>query len=386
MRKTTKGQDSQIKPLFTLLSKLNVGLCVDDNGHSGHKFAWLDPESFSIKTNRLPSIVGHASKNELKDFSGRALDRYMIGTQSFTCNKDILHPVDVDNERYQTAPENVALTAHGLSINKQDTKPIVLATTLPFSRFYVHGKKNDALIEGVTTAYQNEIKKMVGATDAEFTTITIHSHHIYPEGFIGYYDWAIDDNGNIRTEVTGTSGPVLVVDIGGGTSDVVTILGGSTGLSADFGRSDSIPFGVIRLFVAIRDLLIKKVREVAPALRFGESGAIEQRILEVLLKNGSVTLNGIPQAIDLHTEIEKLKEDFIDDLTNSIYSIVKDITRYQQILFMGGGAVIFADYLKEKLPSSYILDEFANARGALKVLAFKVIPAMEAQLNASQKS
>ena len=78
--------------------------------------------------------------------------------------------------------------------------------------------------------------------------LQIVSHMIIAEGQAAFYDWAINYDGKVSLEATQIKA-ALVVDIGGGTTDIVTITSaGHLNITTDNSRCFTFEgFGLINL-------------------------------------------------------------------------------------------------------------------------------------------
>lgn len=365
---TKSGKKSAISTVLDHLNKRGLTLFADDNGHAWHKGAFFDSTG-KIITNKEPSIVGGGATS-LTDIRNKLVDTYLVDGDKFVCNRDVTKPLELRAERYQTSKENKALVAHLIFKNNQLSKKLILGTTLPISRFYQDGKINHVLLESTKKLFLESSTSRIldenGAVEAE---MNVAAHLCLPESFLAYYDWAFTEDGTVNAECMNLLGPICVIDIGGGTTDVATILGGS-GISVDFQRSQSFDKGIIDCFNQINDLFVEAVRIANPSIKIGENGKADQRILNKLFETGCVQITGVSGTIDISEAVNKVKTDFVEGIVEKTLKIIGDVTRYEKVLFVGGGAVAFKDLLEKALPNCIFLDEYANARGLLKVMAF----------------
>lgn len=365
---TKNGKKSVINTVLDHLNKRGLTLFADDNGHAWHKAAFFDSTG-KIITNKEPSIVG-GGDTSLTDIRSKLVDTYLVEGDKFVCNRDVTKPLELRAERYQTSKENKALVAHLAYKNNFLSRKLILGTTLPISRFYQDGKINQVLLESTrklfTECKTSRILNEKGEAEADMNVV---AHLCLPESFLAYYDWAFEDDGNVREECMSLYGPICVIDIGGGTTDVATILGGS-GISVDFQRSQSIVKGTIDCFNEINDLFVNAVNVANPAIQIGENGKADQRIINKLFETGCIQITGVSGTIDISNSVNTVKAQFVEEIVEKTLKIIGDVTRYQKVIFVGGGAVAFQELLEKALPNSVFLDEYANARGLLKVMAF----------------
>ena len=97
---------------------------------------------------------------------------------------------------------------------------------------------------------------------------------------------------------------------------------------------------------------------------------IDHQLLNKLFLNGSWQVIGLPGALDLSEQVVKLKSKFVRSIVRTIQRTIGDIAGYERIIFTGGGSVVLHQQLDQAMPGATFLDEYANARGMLKAMAF----------------
>lgn len=336
----------------------NIIYVVDDNGHSHHKLAAM--VDGKIQTWKLPAVVGDGSAG-ITNVAGDLQDTYDIDGRLFCCNEQIQHRFDIRNESYQHSAENKALVAHSLVNAGLDGKPIALGVTLPWrSAFVKGGSPNKAMLEKVGNFYSSgKIKNMGNGQE-----IKIVKAKPYAEGLAAFYDWGIGDNGELD-RATSTTGPICVIDIGGSTSDIVTLLGGSR-LSVDHSRCDTKKIGVLDAKQQMTAKLSHKLRD-AGVDGVDADGGIPGWMIEQAFTAGRVAVGALGE-IDMTEELAVIKASVANQITAFIKTTIGNPLSYQVIIFVGGGSIVFGEQLKALFPHAVFLDEFANARGALKYM------------------
>lgn len=175
-----------------------------------------------------------------------------------------------------------------------------------------------------TDLTNKQFKFTVRATMKKDMTVTIKNVFVVPEGYASYS--LVDD----KTK----SGNVLIIDIGGRTTNVVAM---------DYGKPqilETYKIGILDFYLKLKNLNIDK----------------------------QYKLEDIEKAID-RKDIKVSQKDlanFMNDILNEI-SLAVNINHYK-VLFTGGGSIVLKDIIKNILPEQCtLLDDplYSNVKGAL---------------------
>jgi len=342
-----------------------VAIVVDDNGHSAHKLISIDNKGQLISRKVLTRVASNSEG--LTDAVGRKVGSYYVAGVEYSCNENMSQDSNFALDSYQHSAENVALTANGIELLGHFDKRIVLATTLPFKRMNVDDN-NDK----VKKAFKSEIVK---AYDSKH--LKIIDHLIMREGELVFYDFAIEWDGTTNPELQGkTNNSILIIDIGGGTTDCVSITN-SSGLkiASDGTRSGTIEnFGILKVKGEVAKLLKQEIlKKVDPS--FSKMvNELAPRTIEEAFLTGVVNYPGIDGVVDISLQVNEIKGTFCDQLMRHLIDTVGRIDGFDTIIFAGGGAIGLKAQLNVKLPGCHYRDEYSNANGLFKVLAFQVVP------------
>lgn len=331
---------------------------VDDNGHSHHKLAYM--LNGKIETLKIPSIIGDGA-SQITDTAGTPQDTYQVNGRRFCCNTQIQTQIDLRNESYQISDENKALLGHAIAQAKLPKKPIILGVTLPWRQAYQgSGIPNTKRIEEVGKHYSNG--SIINLTNNE--RISFARAKPYSEGLSAFFDWGIDDNGSLSA-VNDLQGPVAVVDIGGSTTDIITVLGGKA-LNIDHSRSDTKKIGVLDAKRQV-SALVSETLEKETGLNPDSDGGIPDWMLQQIIDTGEIQV-GADIQINIQEKLDGIFQSVASQIVSFIKTTLGNPLSYQALVFAGGGAIIFKKYISSLYPQASFLDEFANARGALKFM------------------
>lgn len=343
---------------------MNTRMLVDDNGHSHHKLAWVD-ENQKIRTSKCQSIIGPGDQGMTKTDGSGFVDTYEVDGRRFVCHPQQDQPTDLRNATYQTSEETKVLTVHSMT---QAGLPIDasyhLGVTLPLNQYFRNdGSKNEALIKKVKDLYisGNKVKSLSDQKTSGFADVSV-----YAEGMCAFYDWLLLDDGQMKGDKQSLAlaqGSIVVVDIGGSTTDIVTfVLGGS--LATDHKRSGTLKKGVMDAKHLVRGAL-EEIMDRKGFNSTAEAGIPQFRIDEAFTRK---KMQFCGEEYNLEAEVNKACREVSLEILSFVKTKIGNVLAHQAIIFVGGGAIAFKDYIKEQLPNTEFLDEFANARGALKYM------------------
>jgi plasmid segregation protein ParM len=256
---------------------------------------------------------------------------------------------------YPFSPMNRVIVTHLLRLAGLAGQQVSIATGLPLSTYYEGAEPNAELI----ARKNSSIRTQVNCID-ESATANIVDHKVFPEGLAAWVDYAIGEDGKMRTftapegkQVTANELTIGVIDIGGRTTDVAVVL---PGRRIDHARCGSADIGALNVVEHVR---------VACQKRFGAD--VPGALIEQALRTGSMKMWGKPQ--DISEEIKAAVSQVMDGVWREANRRLGQAVDIDQILLVGGGVHLFKDIAK-RYPNVTIAEapEFANARGFAKYL------------------
>jgi plasmid segregation protein ParM len=247
---------------------------------------------------------------------------------------------------YPFSPINRVIVHHALRVAGLGGKQVKLTTSLPVAQYFSGSKPNVPIIERKLENLRIPVKAVSGVACSE-----IVSAHVLAEGICAWIDYSVNSQGDI---VVAPAEPAAVVDIGGGTTDIVTIL---PGWKVDNRRSGTAKIGVLHLIEIIRERV---------KARF-DLYDISQSSLDKCLQTGKITLWNKDE--DISDIVESAKKEVADQIYREVQRHIGKGAEFSKILFVGGGSVVF-DSIRSHFPNAVIhgQPEFANARGILKYM------------------
>ncbi|WP_323816565.1 ParM/StbA family protein [Cellvibrio sp. NN19] len=341
------------------LAANGYAIFIDDNGYDSHKIISIGADG-SVHRFKLNSLVKTGTQNVLRDHDGNIISAYEIGGQLYTCNESLGRDSQSLLDNYQYSNENLALFSHCVQRSKMWDKKLIIATTLPVKRMEVDGNKQKVIAQFKTP--------VVRAGKSE--PLQIASHMVVAEGHAAFYEWAINYDGSVLQEAAEAE-TILVVDIGGGTIDLVTMTSaGQLNVSVDEARCFTFEgFGLVSLKDELAKLIQFKLKVELPEDYKAAANNISQRTVDAAFDTGFISFPMLNKPIDISEEVSRLKGDWVAKLLRLIVENVDRLDGYNKILIAGGGAVALEQEIDTRLPGCVYLDEYANVNGLAKLMA-----------------
>lgn len=260
--------------------------------------------------------------------------------------------IDGEGTRFDDYPFsslNRVIVHHALRLAGLSGKSVKIGTGLPVAHFFSgpNATANINLIDKKNLNLRTPVQSTSGSPCAEIVDACVLA-----EGVAAWVDYSVDDEGDV---IINPSGPAAVIDIGGRTTDCVTIL---PGWKVDNKRSGTANVGVLNLMEDIKQKVSAKF----------DLMDIKQTTLDNCLTTGTIKLWN--KDYDIRDIVENSKKEIGEQILREIQRQIGRGQEFEKVLFVGGGAVVF-DMLQKKYPNAAMPKdpEFSNARGILKYMA-----------------
>lgn len=341
-----------------------VILAADDNGYADHKTAFFDAAG-KIECIKVPTSIQVGGSN-LTTVSGDRQDIYQVLddnkniVNTYTCSGSVTQPLNLRHPNYPFIEPNRVLLHHSLAKAGLTGKVVKVGVTLPFGDYFnADGSFNTPFhSRAVDNFKQNNVVQ-----EKDSLSVTIDSAHVFPEALSAFYDWGLDESGNYLPrfeELEENDGSILIVDIGGSTTDIVCVRMVDGNMMIDHAHSGTEKHGVLDVKEQINNEYQKK---------FGSGGhesALSNRAVTKILETGRHRGGG--RELDMVAEVQAIIGQVAQRVVSYVEAKAGKISDYEAIHFVGGGAVVFKEALKKAVDFASIGDEFANARGVLKYM------------------
>lgn len=257
---------------------------------------------------------------------------------------------------YPTSTLNRAIVAHALSLaGLPENTEIACASGLPFQWYYKNGKVNNQLVKQKSA---NLLKNDVVPVDPDRSIPLIKKHDVTAEALSAWLDIVLVRNREGRLEIDSNLRDLSygVIDIGGRTTDIVTIENGNI----DFGRSVTVDIGLLNTKEKIGERIGLEYDHVPSELDIEKS-----------LTTKRIKLWGKEHLID-HIIHEEMKST-LSRLESITMKTIKSSGDLDRVLFIGGSMNLFEPLVGGWFRNQEVIQDpgFANARGMAKFIEFK---------------
>lgn len=338
---------------------------VDDNGYYSHKIALFDADG-GIRTFKYPSVIGTGQEAQTS-LDGTRVDMYCSEGATFVCNGAVQNPISLRAKDYGTSIENRVLVHHGLVKAGVAGKRIRLATALPMRDYYLRtGERNDALIKAQSDNMRQVVHQVLTSNPEPQPIAEITESRVLSEGVAAMIDFLVADDGTEAYSISDLHAPMAVLDFGGSTFDVVAM---TPELNILQDNSGTLERGTLDIKASFEVSLAERLRQAGVKIEKAAPWMVEQAFEKGYVR---MLVQGSMQNIDVRETLRKAGEPVVSEIKKFANSKLKNMSGYQFILLVGGGALLckelFADW--EEAYGLVVRDEYANARGILKYITF----------------
>ena len=269
----------------------------------------------------------------------------------FTASEDVeAESTQFDN--FHTSTMNRVLVNHGLVGAGYGGKRVNIITGLPVADFFgPDGAKDETKI----ALKQANLRRKVELASGSDAVAEIADIHVGCQAVAAYIDYALDDELN---EIRDVDGAIAIVDIGGRTTDVATVIGGSR---IDHARSGTANIGVLDVYKAVKQGIWaqEKVRDDFPI-----------NVIDRAVRTGTIKLWG--RETDVSRIVTDVVAEYQAKLAREIERRISTGAAMNAVVFVGGGSALFKDIASTFRNGHMAEDpEFANARGLYKYVGYQ---------------
>ena len=272
---------------------------------------------------------------------------HMENGESFTVGLNI----DGEGTRFDNYPfstMNRAVVHHALVQAGLRGKDVRLATGLPLDSYFLNNEMN----VGIVNAKKENLAAAVTLPGGQSAAV-VKDQVVVSEAVSAWIDYFIDQNG---VQLEGRHWPAVVIDIGGRTTDIATIIDGET---VDMKRSGTANIGVLDVYEALSDRICARFK----------LNSLSEHTVRAAFNDGKVRLYAEDHSVadEVAASMGFVQEGIRREINRRIGSGAE----MEKILFVGGGANVFTDLSKQYPNAVHVPDpEFANARGMMKYMKF----------------
>ena len=241
---------------------------------------------------------------------------------------------------YQLSDDNLVLVHDALRRMGYGGQPVAIYVTLPINLFFAKQPYDKNLVELKKQRLQRTVVNANGLPLADIVSV-----QVIPEGLPVVYDVLLQDDGIDNPEYEWVE-RVLVIDIGGTTTDMALISNGTVLKSEG---SKSAMFNV-------RKRVAKLIgKTIAPI------------IMDKILSTGYYA------KADVRQQLDKAAKETADAIVKDVHSFVTDLSSIDLMVLAGGGANVMGQYLAEQFQEVDVVipdqPDMSIVRGIKKFLA-----------------
>lgn len=344
--------------------KMLPRLVADDNGYAAHKIAWLDQKG-NIMVGKIPTHI-QVGGSGFSTTTGGRVGAYKVDGIEYHCSAILNNPMSLRNADYPQSVANRVLFNHALNKFGLLGMPVRAAVTLPFRDYFNNdGTVNEVLKAKVQQNFQQGGVEVLGSEAQP----QVASVRVCAEALSAWFDWAMADDGSMTEgydELYKLNGEMLVVDIGGSTTDLASLGLVEGQLLINHEKSGTERVGVLDALAKLEELVRAKMASSGVEGMSGHDSKLPQNILEMILEKGSCQYAGRPW--DFSQERDTASKAVAERIVSYIKSKVGNPGAYYGIQVVGGGAIVFRKWIQAMFVNAIFGDEFSNARGALKYM------------------
>lgn len=264
--------------------------------------------------------------------------------------------MDTQFDTYAFSAPNRVMVHHALRSSGFSGEVVEIATSLPVNKFYGPDSVNKEAVARKNASIMVPVRAVDGEPCAQ-----IKVARGFAEGVSAWIDFAISSDGQARARL---NSPAAVIDIGGRTTDTVKIL---AALTIEKKSSGTINLGVLDVMKGLRQKIARhpKICEL-----FGDMDEAEvtREMVEETLLTGRFKRHR--QDLDMTEEIAQVRQPIAERILQDVERRISTGFDLQEMLFVGGGSVIFKEEIRKKFAMAVFIEEpeFANARGMMKFM------------------
>jgi plasmid segregation protein ParM len=338
-------------------SKLLVAV---DDGYAQTKLYTVLPDGTEIKQVRRSSI--RTGKQGIGSINGDGfVGLYEVDGVGYTVS-ELIESEDTKFDGFHTSVLDLVLVNHALVEADLGDANIDLWTGLPVSDYFRGGLKDEAKI----AMKRDNLLRTVKSGGPDVVIPTINSVSVGCQAVSAWVDFAMTNDLELRDDIDGA---IAIVDIGGRTTDIATVLNG--GQSVDHQRSGTDNIGMLDVYAALSQGVAK---------RWDVRGKLALSDLAKAVRNPNKTIKLWGKERDIAEEIDAVLEEFEGKLKRAIEVVIGNGASIDRVVFVGGGSALFTGLLKCFPHNGEIVPdpEFANARGLHKFARYKALLAAQA--------
>jgi len=322
-------------------------LAAVDDGYAQTKLYGVDENGQIVKFRMRSSV--RPGRYGLGAISGTgSVGLYDTEVGPFTVSEDV-EAENTQFDGFHLSPMNRVLVHHALIGAGYGGKEVSIIAGLPVADFFIRGFKDEEKVAAKKANLMKSVNPETGAAPI------VKDVSIGCQAVAAWVDYALDDEFNERVDIEGA---VAIVDIGGRTTDVATVINGA---SVDHARSGTANIGVLDVYKAV---------EQAIGVRFKIRDRFPLNTIDNAVRTKKIRVWGKDQ--DVSELVDEVITEHEGKIAREVERQIGSGAAMNNVVFVGGGSALFSNIAKQ-FPNGVLLDdpEFANARGLYKYARYQ---------------
>lgn len=329
----------------TQMTTSELPLVAIDDGYAQIKIFGDNPDGGEMIKSTFRTSV-RPGRYGLNSLNGEASDAYRADEgEEFTIS-DLVGGENTQFDSFHVSPMNRVLVHHGLAIAGYAGTSVDLITGLPVADYFNRDERNDRQIE----AKRTNLLKGVTRLGSDKPLATVANVSVGCQAVAAWVDYALDDDLQMRID---PRRGVAIVDIGGRTTDIAVVMGGTR---IDHAQSGTQNVGVIDIYNGLSEAIRSK---------FEIRDNIPHADLDRAVREKVIHLWGADQ--DVSDLVTKAVAEVSNKIDREIERKLGSAATLAAVVFVGGGGALLKD-IPARMRNGVLADdpEFANARGLWK--------------------
>ncbi|WP_310622305.1 ParM/StbA family protein [Flexibacterium corallicola] len=265
---------------------------------------------------------------------------------------DNIPSVSTEFNEFHYSTNNRVLVNHALISAGFGGQKVNVISGLPVANYFKDAERNDELIARKV----GNLSQAITPANKEVEIAQINEVQVGCQAVAAWVDYALDDQFKPKVDL---KGDVAVVDIGGRTTDIATVVSGE---HIDHARSGSINKGVLSVYEALQNQLRKK---------FDIEDDFSLAVLNAAVRNNRIDLWGKSQDVTKEvTEAVRMQQ---SQIGQAIQRNLGSGASFKKVLFVGGGSALFREIVEAYKQNGTVEadPEYSNVRGLYKYAMYQ---------------
>ncbi|MGH0003676.1 plasmid segregation protein ParM domain-containing protein [Pseudovibrio ascidiaceicola] len=323
-------------------------VAIDDGYAQTKVLAWDEHTNTPRKKMIRSSVV--AGKVGLGSLSGDAIHAFYVTPEGPFSVSDSIQGESTKFDNFHTSPMNKVLVNHALIAAGYGGLDVTVCAGLPVSKFFRDGVKNEAYIKQKQDNLSGPIECGTNHKLAHIVNVDIGCQAV-----AAWVDYMLNDDLEYQQV---PAGAVTIVDIGGRTTDIATVVNGE---DIDHRRTRTQDVGVLDVYNSV----IKGIGN-----KFATNCDLPLADVDEAVRTRKLIIWG--EEKDISDIVDEAIKEQQYKIVRFVNEVIGDAASIRKVIFVGGGSALFNE-ISASFRHGHIPDdpEFANVRGLFKFFRYR---------------